>query len=55
MIIIKVYYSVCGPQMNGYVLAMNHEYQIQNDLIHSPPSDIHAIFATSLLWHGQWM
>ncbi|XP_015075537.1 uncharacterized protein K02A2.6-like [Solanum pennellii] len=64
---IEVHSRVCGPHMNGYVLAKKilragyylltmerdsmrfvrkyHECQIHGDLIHSPPSELHAMSA----------
>nr|XP_004240690.1 uncharacterized protein LOC101246060 [Solanum lycopersicum] len=66
-IMIEVHSGVCGPHMNGYVLAKKilragyywltmerdsirfvrkcHECQIHGDLIHSPPSELHAMSA----------
>ena len=63
----EVHLGVCGPHMNGYVLAKKilregyywltmerdsirfvrkcHECQIHGDLIHSPPSELHAMSA----------
>ena len=63
----EVHSGVCGPHINGYVLAKKilragcywltmerdsirfvrkcHECQIHGDLIHSPPSELHAMSA----------
>ncbi|RVX07061.1 Gag-Pol polyprotein [Vitis vinifera] len=39
----EVHAGVCGPHMGGHMLAQVSECQIHGDLIHVPPSELHAL------------
>ncbi|RVW66336.1 Transposon Ty3-I Gag-Pol polyprotein [Vitis vinifera] len=39
----EVHSGVCGPHMGGHMLAKCPECQIHGDLIHAPPSELHAL------------
>ncbi|RVW64071.1 hypothetical protein CK203_051099 [Vitis vinifera] len=39
----EVHAGVCGPHMGGHMLAQMSECQMHGDLIHVPPSELHAL------------
>ncbi|RVW75824.1 hypothetical protein CK203_055116 [Vitis vinifera] len=39
----EVHVGVCGPHIGGHMLAQMTKCQIHGDLIHAPPSELHAL------------